>query len=327
MSRTHAQVSYGFRTLGIAGFVVALSFFINTAPALARSLPSPVSDSTSAGRGTNSQFDDTSVGGAALESNLANLQERIKQLTEMKAQLEKLLTSLQKRVSATEEKPECLTAHAQMFQSVAPITPGSSAECHPVVHRPYPACQSALFRKYASHPMFQSGGSGNMPPLCRDSLGTITLQGHTATTSFICADCGPNGFGPKIDHSDVGTEKNSPWNRANSAWNGHISSSSEIWSQSHDSSYAGGSSSAGVQYAASNTDSFGGISTSSWNRYVPMSGGMFGGGSSAGVQYATPGTWSSGMVHGASSDMSAEMADVLSGLQSDLLDIRDVLDQ
>lgn len=35
MSRTHVKSSYGFRSLGIAGFVVAISFFVNTVPALA----------------------------------------------------------------------------------------------------------------------------------------------------------------------------------------------------------------------------------------------------------------------------------------------------
>lgn len=216
MSRTHAQASYGFRTFGIAGFIVAASFFINAVPALAASVSGSdgvVGSSSSEQAHSNSS--NTSFNGngfqenaPGLEQQLKQLQKRIKKLDEMKAQLQKLLISLQQRASTTPERPVCPTTPGQVASSTR-SHPGCRPEIKP--SRTIPCSANA-------HAEISFSRQGATTPPCR------TERDYSrGTTTCRVSYCLPNGVGTPWNHGST-TPYGSP-----TTWKERTSSSSNAW--------------------------------------------------------------------------------------------------
>jgi|GEM_PF-5505137 len=316
MSRTHVKSSYGFRSLGIAGFVVAVSFFINAVPALAAGNdgafpypssgggygapaggaancysgstyaatyncnrpPSGGSGYTSSGAYNNSNTTSGTVPGTSgATTPSAEIQNRIKKLEEMRMQLQTLLDSL-KNGGALPTKQGCSLA-VRTTGDVATGTSSTVKHCRPVPHTPRPLrCSEGL----PATGFFGAGTSTNTP-MCRPSHGT--------STPFM-SDCTNNDLRRCANVFGGGT--------------------STLWNTLP--SYV-----ASPRYGTPSATTSGGL-------------GVFGGyggsdSSSNGSAVGAPSFVGSGQVRGASSDMSAEMADTLDSLKGDLLDISDMLHQ
>ena len=319
MSRTHIQSSYGLRSLGIAGFVVAVSFFANTVPALAQQYDGASSASggssshsssyqgyggdggSNSGPGFSGQ---DSYGGTQTrpspDQQLKQLQERIKQLDDMKAKLEKLLASLQQHASTTPDKPKCFMPFGLLFGGASTSTSTSHEGCRPLVQLPHP-----ILCPQGSHAGSGWGGVASTTAPCHP-LPALLCGGPTGchSASTTCADCGGLWRPPFHDSTTTNPVLFRCYD-CNSAGGGGFAPSNNgaatpMRNQSSNSSFGG--------YSG---QGFGGIDITSH-----VGGSSFGGNS-----------YSGGAVRGASSDMSAEMAETLDGLRGDLLNLSDMLNQ
>lgn len=291
MSRTHIQAAHGFRSLGITTFVIAASFFANAVPALAQA-------NSSGGYMYSSPGSSPSASGSAV--NNAGGYSYSSAGTEPSKSAGQGSGSLYKNEyygGFGNGRPTSLDTDSHTGGNTIATLQARIAQLDAMKAQLQKLLDALKARSTATQP--------SRCPLVVETIGS--------TTRVFIDDSGMrrNSFGSSTPSTI--TLKNRVNNDPRRC-----------------------------------ADSFGGASTSTWNHPIPL-GRPFGGGSYGGVSQGASSTGAgsfrssfgggaaypsaggpgaaNGMVHGASSDMSAEMADVLSGLTSDLLDLRDSLDQ
>jgi hypothetical protein len=381
MSRTHVQTSralYDFRSLSIAAFIIAASFFINAVPALAATAGSQTtwSDSsggTHVGNWTASSNPDGGRGGGAYKvtadasqegqpnagcsgkfcsdasqdgqanagcngklcltgsadtvtqsARISDLQERIKQLEDMKNRLQALLDSL-KNGGTLPIKQVCPLVARPV--GAATYAPDISRQCHPApvvkpifnhcVNNDPRRCPDAFGGNSSTSPAFPDCVN-NDPRRCPDAFG-----GSTSTPFNHCVNndprrC-PDAFGGSTSTPFNHCVNNDP-RRCPDAFGGNGATSTVKNCVANDPRRCpdafGGSTSTSAFYGKAASES-----GHSFQMFSPSN---FGGGSSDSFGSTNS---SGGKVFGASTDMSAEIADTLGSLKGDLLDISDMLNQ
>ena len=346
MSRAHTQSAYDFRSLGIAGFVVAVSFFANAVPVLAAgtasdaggiyssreeysgptpgsagysgrtpggrdeySGPTPgsalYSGRTSGRGGGYDGYGSKGAGSPGLGSGnagaptVADLQDQLQKLTALKAQLEKLIASFKHSTTTVDRFTHCRPMNHLTLGSVSSSTQQTCVDDSGWRPAPLPKACNVLSGECSAKDEKPVTQPFHCPRLLQGATGSTTVRNCIDDSGMypgrLSSSTAPTARGtsshcPPLDQAAInrGERRSCPDDNGMPRYN-----------------FGGtGGSSSGVSPAYGGRSSYGNDNT-----------------------YSGVSPLFVGSVRGASSDMSAEIAEVLGGLTSDLLDIRDALGQ